>query len=200
MKTKSCAENYQVFSRLHNKYPAHKQELRKKSSKRIQKKDEYPTKTYTLNDEKNVKRKTEKLKSSKSSKQLMFDANIGHRLYVKSRGQSIKREKSLRSRRQSQRENEQKEQVNKKSLISEGSKWILQEKSFRDFNSSSSTWNRKNLLNDMTYAEKSVNEYKKKKQYEQEVLCTFKPKITKNSQLLANRKSQVSFQIKFICK
>lgn len=61
-----------------------------------------------------------------------YDANVGQRLYVKSRGLSSKRERSLKRirRRKSMQEAKEQEKLSKTSLMSPQSKWILDEKMY----------------------------------------------------------------------
>lgn len=74
--------------------------------------------------------KSKKLRRNNTKKELHYDANIGHRLYVKSRGKSSKREQSIRkiNRRKSLREKKETKLLSHTITMSENSKWILDKK------------------------------------------------------------------------
>ena len=114
LKSKISQKDNKVFSRLHNQAMVKQKKKREmeakrnksKSSKKMQhSKSTYlkENKLYTVDFDTKKKRKPMR---ERKSKDLEYDATIGHRLYVKSRGFSSKREQSIRKikRRKSLRE------------------------------------------------------------------------------------------------
>lgn len=82
---------------------------------------------YTIN---SSCKKPKKFRRRNTRKELAYDANIGHRLYVKSRGASCKREQSIKriKHRRSMREMKKNKELANTITMSENSKWILEKK------------------------------------------------------------------------
>lgn len=82
------------------------------------------------------------------SNNIEYDANAGHRLYLKSRWLSNKRERSLKKVRKEKiyQANKEKEQMIKTSLTSPQSQWILDEKKYGHHYNTDREWNKKDLL------------------------------------------------------
>lgn len=195
-KTQSWASNSEVFSRLHT-HAVKRQQA--KVEKSVRKSTKYDDKKSVLKSSKSSKNLSKPWKTTfartKSTKEIRYDANAGHRLYAKSRGQSTKREKSLRTMRRHKSVAEKKfsESLNQTSLMSSKSKWILNEREYGRMYATDSNWNKKDILNEVRYYDRSVNEYLQQKVYEQQVVWTFNPNISKNSKEIASRKRNVSY-------
>lgn len=145
-----------VFNRLHNQALVKQRKNKQGQQQNNKKFGERKNTVHTLRHSKSTylkdlgsstaqpKKDSVKHTRTKTSKELVYDANAGHRLYIKSRGLSSKRERSLKQlqRRKSMKEQKLKDELCKTSLMSPNSQWILDEKRYGQMFLSETTWNK----------------------------------------------------------
>lgn len=105
------------------------------------------------------------------TKNLAYDATAGHRLYLKSRVRSSRKERSVKK--------PQPEHQEKVSLVSARSKYLVDRKKYNS------------KLKEERLTGRSKEEYLKQKRYLHEVICTFSPEISNNSKMLTANHTKV---------
>lgn len=156
VKKKHAPSVVKVFTRLHNQALVKQRKNKQVQQQNNKKFGDRKNTVHTLGHSKSTylkdsglnttqaKKEPSKHTRTKTAKELTYDANAGHRLYIKSRGQSSKRERSLKQlqRRKSMREQKLKDDLGKTSLMSPNSQWILDEKRYGQMFLSETTWNK----------------------------------------------------------
>ena len=153
--------NSMVFSRLHNQalvMQKKKADIREKSKKKWSitnsKHHIMYSKSGNLkspkfwNQNSNWAKMQTKTQRKSDTNNIEYDANAGHRLYLKSRWLSSKRERSLNKIRKEKqwKSKREKEKMAKTSLISPQSQWIVDERKYGHHYNTDREWDKKDLL------------------------------------------------------
>jgi hypothetical protein len=172
----------QVFYRLHNQAIV-KQKRQKELNKKVNNKQPQ-TQFHTLSHSKSTVFKEISLHSVDTpkatmrhkrtkTKNLVYDATAGHRLYLKSRVRSSRRERSVKKLKH------QPEKQEKISLMSARSKYLADKKKYG------------NRVKEEKLTGRSKEEYLKQKKHLHEVICTFTPEISSNSKMMTIHHTKV---------
>ncbi len=141
-KKHKVAGKTQVFNRLHNQAVVkqkRRKEIDEKRAKSLHRKKLQHSKSTYLNENKlytvdGTPKKARKLCRNQTRRDLDYNASAGHSLYLKSRGKSSKRDRSIHKsmRRKSLKQKREQDKLGKTTLMSERSRRILDKKEFGD--------------------------------------------------------------------